>query len=400
VGALQENARTANVIFVMKKQCNIVVIFLSFCLLTACNKENSSTETCCMLSVPMEDDHIFISPDTIYASVKYIPLETTDESVFYEIDRLQYVDSIFYVMDGKQCAILMFDNEGKFLKKLIRKGPGPEEYLSIEDLFIADSQIYVLSSASQKILIYDLDFKYIRSIEIGAFASNITFVDSTIFVYCNFCSFDYKNLYVIDKLSGKMINKYRSYLKKQAGVSHTSSVFSRNKNELYAFFPFDYAIYKLDENGEDKYLNIDFGEKYVFPPSFLSMSDDERKDYIKNSFSDMYSLPINNIDHLHFSDNLLFFTFLYHTFRYYLFIDRKFNIMRVGTFISTEKFPFADLSVLTVWNDQIIGYVSPEAIYSTIEHTESTHTQLDIPYDVFRKINITDNPVLCIYSLK
>jgi hypothetical protein len=339
---------------------------------------------------------MWLSADSLYSSVTYIPLETTDESLFYEIDKLLIQDDVYYLLDRKQDVILTFDGEGKYLSKLSKKGHGPGEYLSLEDFFIDGSLLYALSSDSRKILIYDLKFNFIKSFNINTYATNIDFFGDNIFVYINFGSQDNKNIYVVDKTNGKIKNRMVDFLEKQRGVSYRSLPFAKWNDSLYVVFPYDYSIYSLTAGRCENYCSFDFGEDNMFPSSFLSFSDEERTDYIKRKYTDFDELPVSRIDNLHVSEQFIFFTVVHHVAEYKLFMNKKSRQFTVGYVSSTVKYPFTDSKFLSIYKDKMIYSVSPELIHSIMERRKD----LEIDYDFFRRLDIDDNPVLCLHTLK
>jgi hypothetical protein len=184
--------------------------------------------------------------DSLYSSVTYIPLETTDESLFYGIDKLLIHDDVYYLPDAKQDVILAFNGKGKYLRKLSRKGQGTEEYLSLDDFFIDDSLLYALSSDSRKILIHDLNFNVIKSFATDAHVTNRDFSGDNIFVFTNFCSPYNKNIHVVDKTNGEINNRMVDCLEKQQGVSYGSLPFAKWNDSLYMVFPYDLRIFGFE----------------------------------------------------------------------------------------------------------------------------------------------------------
>jgi hypothetical protein len=359
-------------------------------------RESTVSDSPNLFYIHLEKEVMFISPDSIYSSVTYIPLETTDESIFYDINKILVHDNIYYLLDRKQSAILTFNEKGEYLCKLSKKGLGPGEYLSLNDFFIDDSLVYVLSSDIQKILVYDLSFNFIKDFFINTYADNMDFLGDHIFVYADFHSIECKNIYVIDKTTGKVKNKQVNYLKKQRGVGYRSSFSDKWNDSLYVFFPYDNSIYTLNQNLCEKFCSIDFGKHNMFPDVFSTFSDEERTDYIKSKYADFMELPIGGIDNLYVSDRFLFFTFVYHILEYNLFLDKKSEQYTVGYLASTEKYPFANAKFLSVYQDKVITCVLTESIHFAIENNKN----LEIPYEIFQQLDVTDNPVLCIHTLK
>jgi hypothetical protein len=374
----------------------LFIAFFSFFIFTGCHKP-PVPDSPNQLFVHLEKELTLIPSDSIYSSVSYIPLETTDESIFYEINKILVHDDIYYLLDSEQSAILTFNEKGEYLCKLSKKGLGPGEYLSLDDFFIDDSLVYVLSSDIQKILVYDLSFNFIKDFFINTHAGNMDFLGDHIFVYADFRSSDFKNIYVIDKTTGEVINKQVDYLEKQRGVGYGSSFSAKWNDSLYVFFPYDYSICTLNQNQCEKFCSIDFGKQNMFPDGFSTLSYDERNDYIKSNCPDFEKRPVDGIDDLYISDRFLFFTFVYHLFEYKFFWDKKSGQYTVGSLASTEKYPFSSVaSFLSIYQDKVITCVTTESILGYMERIKNA----EIPYETFQQLNESDNPVLCIHTLK
>jgi hypothetical protein len=377
-----------------RKYCYIILCLF---IIIGCRKSTVS-DISNRLSVPLDEDEIMsVSADSLYSSVTYIPLETTDESLFYDIDKLLIHDDVYYLLDRKQDVILTFDGKGKYSGKLSQKGNGPGEYLSLEDFFIDDSLLYALSSDSRKIIIYDLNFNFVKSFNIDTYATNIDFLGDNIFVFTNFGSADHKNIYVVDKTNGKIKNRMVDFLEKQEGVSYASLPFAKWNDSLYIVFPYDYSIYSLTADRCENYCSFDFGKNNMFPESFLSFSDDERDDYVKRKYASFYERPVDGMDNLHISEQFIFFTVVHHVSEYKVFIDKKSRQFTVGYVTSTEKYPFT-IKFLSIYKDKMIYCVSPELIHDIMERRKDL--KLEIDYDFFRRLDIADNPVLCLHTLK
>jgi hypothetical protein len=382
----------------MEKNKFILVSFILI-LLAGCqqNKTVDLKSAELTLSIKIDKENPFLSADSVFKSVEYIPLETTDESIFYEIDKTVFEKDVFYILDYQASVILTFGKDGKFLGKLSRKGQGPEEYLSIDDFFISDDLIYILSQDNQRIYIYDTAFNFREYFEIHTHASKISCTDSDIYVYTNFSSRELKNIYIIDKESKKIKHRYAPFLREQRGGGYNKTTFAFHDNTVYAFYPYDYSIYKLSETNQEKYISLDFGSKNMYPASFLDLSAKERKEYNKSTYSSPCESPISGIGDLYLSDDFLLFTFVVDCFGHSFILDRKSNEYYSGYIHSSPLYPFYSSQNNVVINDCLITYTSSEAIIDIIEHPENK--TLEIP-ESFKGLSFTDNPVLCIYKLK
>src|SRR5689334_22569280 len=57
-----------------------------------------------------------------FTEVNYIPLETTGESLFGSISKLEITDDYFIIFDYNTHAILIFNKDGKFHAKIKSNG--------------------------------------------------------------------------------------------------------------------------------------------------------------------------------------------------------------------------------------------------------------------------------------
>ena len=113
--------------------------------------------------------------------VEYLPLETKDESITFGF--IQDVSEKWIVArDINQMTtgnIFLFDRKGKFIRKINRRGNGPEEYIHITGINIDElhEEILVYSNALRKILVYDLYGNFKRSFKYMKQESEIRYLD-------------------------------------------------------------------------------------------------------------------------------------------------------------------------------------------------------------------------------
>lgn len=368
----------------------VLVLFFISCSL----KKNVAPAN--VFSITIDEKHKSLSADSVFSSVKYIPLETTKESLMYEIFKLQIINNNIYILDAKQHVIMLFDNNGRFLNKINRTGKGPGEYLSIDDFFVRDSFIYILSSSSQKILIFDQALKHIKSFKTDAFPSRMEYVYNNLFVYNCFNSRDLKNFHIFDLESGKLKSKFVSYRAKQTGAAFHDSALAKNDSLLHYFLPYDYHIYQMTEKGESVFLKLDFGKDKMFTDDFKEYSQDERSAFIDRNYVNMCEMPVPGIDDLFVSDDLIFFSFVYSCAKNHLFWDRKQNKVQFGYLLSTPKFLLAQSNLLYVNKEYMVSFAFAEDVLSSCAYFKKNNTAFP---DLFLSLKPEDNPILCIHTL-
>jgi len=196
--------------------------------------------------------HQFDSFDSIFEKEKEILIKTNN----LKVGQLYIMKTDFYnnllFLDARGCQLLVFNQEGKFLKRIGKKGQGPGEFSMPFGLGVDSKGNIILSDGqSRRINKYDREGNFISSFICSGmhWPPHIICIDSE----DNYFFGGFKaNLQKLNFGEGMYINKYSpkgKYLK---------SFYSRNTNQLwflslYPFFGFD-----MDE--EDKIYAIQMNE--------------------------------------------------------------------------------------------------------------------------------------------
>lgn len=115
-----------------------------------------------IIHVPSNADSRHI--DEFIQDYKYIPLETTKESLIGNISKLVSDSSFIFVFDKQNSTVFRFSDQGNFLGCIGKKGRGPKEYLRLSDMSIDKKrkEICLLSANSRKMIFYNYSGKVLR----------------------------------------------------------------------------------------------------------------------------------------------------------------------------------------------------------------------------------------------
>jgi len=179
----------------------------------------------------------------IFDDVKFIPLETTKESLFGSISQFSVTDNNYILYDYDTKAVLIFDKAGKYIAKVnsskIEKDPndkGNQEFYGYV-LKTEDNKDYIQIYSGKRIFYFDLKgklFKKVMKSERGHSYGN-------------------------EKFSNDIsIEQY--YVDKKEKDSKDSTFYSiglvKDKRTLAAYFPFHPDSAKNDENwGSSRFYN-------------------------------------------------------------------------------------------------------------------------------------------------
>lgn len=100
------------------------------------------------------------------ADVEYIALETTDSSLLTSSCVYFYISNDYIVTRDRNAGdIFFFDRTGKFIRRINRKGNGPEEYLNLQKIAVdfKTEECFIYDLYRKKVHIYTFDGTYKRS---------------------------------------------------------------------------------------------------------------------------------------------------------------------------------------------------------------------------------------------
>lgn len=146
----------------------VILTILAF-LLCACHREVSEYAKV-ILEDAGTDWSLYVKGDS---SQVLIPLETTEESLIGEYDRILMTDSVICVLDySKSRSIFIFDGKGHFKSKIMKVGRGPGEYVFPDGIALKGDTILVNDRVARKMLYYGLDGTFYKEVPIGGINLN------------------------------------------------------------------------------------------------------------------------------------------------------------------------------------------------------------------------------------
>lgn len=104
-----------------------------------------------------------LSPSSLVEVVDFVPLQTSDESLLRGVNKIEYFNRHYYILDKTGAAVFVFDEAGTFVRRIGSRGNGPDEYPGIADFTIdrEGGRIVILSDRQAKAYLYDLCGRYL-----------------------------------------------------------------------------------------------------------------------------------------------------------------------------------------------------------------------------------------------
>ena len=163
----------------MAKYLSIIcTFFIFFCL--SCNKkkneigmnEKNFNLAPIIVDISMNSKGVLVF-DSLIELKSIVKLETTNENLVGSISNLLFTKNRIIAVDREVSkSITVYDSSGKFLNKVGALGQGPEEYIYMWQASLVDSTcVSIMDMQAQKRKVFDLNGKYISSLDIPYWSS-------------------------------------------------------------------------------------------------------------------------------------------------------------------------------------------------------------------------------------
>ena len=258
-----------NYLYLMKK---IIIVFVAFFLIVSCayHDDNQTTKNTTQKIITIDLDkakqHNFYEIfDT--SSIEYIQLESSQKSLIGETKRFYIIDDNFIFISNKK--LVVFNQNGKFLYSIEKRGKGPGEYLTLDDVYIDNGIIFILDRQGQKIIKYNTNGEFLGTLNTGLYAESFAKLSEDIFC-----------LYIGSNKNDASSYRMNYYSEKQKKIVHRALPITENEYKWMYFFDlnnftskdadllfkysFNDTIYSLNKHGLNPYILIDW-EQYKLP---------------------------------------------------------------------------------------------------------------------------------------
>jgi hypothetical protein len=217
---------------------------------------------------PQTDKAIFVDSDRperislfdYFSSIELIPLETSPNVLIAGITKIINHQDKWYMLDKPQSIIFVFDQTGKILFKIDKKGQGSGEYVFISDfninLFTGNLE---LLEPYGRLNVYDLSGNYIetKGIKYDGFHAVHQFaaLDSCTHVF--YSTSQPKKMIYFNLDEKKLLHE--EFEENQRLGSFASNNLYQYQDDWYIFRPIHPVVYKIGKERLEVAFQFDFG---------------------------------------------------------------------------------------------------------------------------------------------
>ncbi len=315
----------------------IAALFIAVCCFIGCKSDLKMTvdnlEVKEILIDPEKTEPFLDLCEILTDSVDIIPLETTEECLLSEINKIEFYKNRIYISDRANAKIFVFTPEGKYLKSIGRQGMGPNEYSFLGDFtFIGDS-IAIQDRSQRKYILYNLYDDLCREVFYDAFHVEIVSFDNIAYFIANNWPTDYGdfNFYKYDFNSGKTLSYGMPFDNSKIDKSgyglkrHVSQCF----DESTLIFPLNDTIYTLKKDSVYPSYVVHFTSRNL--PEEIDVGREQLYRFVRQN------KYLKGVEYLQNSKDYLMGLYIYNSFNYFLY-NKKESTVVVGKSLRMSLF--------------------------------------------------------------
>ena len=371
----------------MKSFKSLLCLLVSILFLSNCHNDKKSKEEVPTLKITSDLMQHKIKFSDLIRDYKFIPLETTDECLIGQVDKIFLKDDKFYIFDSKKTkAILIFSLQGKFIGKISKMGRGPGEFAHAIDFCIEPSTNNIAILDENYLKYYKDDGTFVKKTLLPYFGEKFEFPDKGHIAFYN--REPGQRLIITDTL-GKIEKSYFEYIKETIVLLHIPFIQSPKEGLLY-LTNLDYTIYKITGNQLSPHFKIDFGN-HMFTSENLPELRENRRNEDK----------FYNINYYFESPNTIFIIFLYNRTSYLLIVNKKTNKTIVINYNDidnnvtfTKRLPLIRMVDST---DTFVSYFDSNTFITDPTQIKTSSVEL---MEIITNSKPTNNPVLFLFKFK
>lgn len=407
----------------------IATILISLCLIQSCTSKSSNNQETKnfaayhghdknIIQLVMDSAQVLKIKDPIDGSLSreemidtclFVKLETNDNCLFGNIDKILIDSTGIYIMDSREAeSIFRFDREGHFLNKIGKTGRGPGEYIFPQDFDILDGEVYVFNGNQSKIFKYSVDGVYLNEISLNMRCNAFSVLSSDkIVLYA-------ESLYPNNHLGN--LSQNHLFLMNQKGEILDAAVKKDNRlsnlnftNQSKCLFKqangisfspdLSDTIYEIQDTTISVKYAIDLGNNKIDIDNFSGLDGHDFYEKIgKSSKVTFDGKHFETKDHLCFS-----LSQKHKVIR--VFYDKNSKQIKYGARLKHDKMFYVNLDFVGATNDYFISLLGSDLLCNLNKQLEATSDTIN--YDRTNRFiqlvmgaTLNDNPILVLSKMK
>jgi hypothetical protein len=336
-----------------------------------------------------------VSINDYFKSIELIPLETNTDLLIGRFKKILFHEGKYFILDQQQHIVFVFDEQGKFIFKIAKKGQGPDEYSFLTDISINSSgNLELLCAMKGFIYEYDLLGNFIKKTHVSSdylpTMHGLISLDEDTRVF-NSMFHPFKIIYF--DIKDKKILHEDFEEDSSLGIIGSQNVFYKYNNDYYYYRSICRDVYKVGKNELELAYTWDLGQ-YNRNHKDIHLSEKAQKDPTQ-FFKECEEQILYQFSHIAENDRyLMAFVVNMTTHKALnLIYDKSSKECR-----DIEKFSegVSPIQPEIVTNEYVLGLLPPSAIKQLLNESILDEANKKI----YNELNSDGNPVIVKYYFK
>lgn len=267
---------------------HIIMFIVCVSVFTGCRpgKQTDKTEREVEYKITYNDPTVTVPALDLFREISYLPLETNDSSLLSNTPRqIIRENGYLYITDiNTKKEVYIYDLKGKYVRKISRRGEGPEEYIGFFRIAVNKRGWVTLGDRVQHAIVtYDTEGNFISKIRIDtiwAFANLAYLNDSILLMESDQPKYKF---HVLNMHSRKVVNTFDPMKRKRLVYGLMYDHFTTYDGKcLLAAYQNNNAI--LEVNQDSSCVRYRFNINDKMPPADLWTQKDADTEELKNGY--------------------------------------------------------------------------------------------------------------------
>jgi hypothetical protein len=344
----------------------------------------------------------------LFSSVSFVALETNQDVLLGdEIMKIERLGDHIYVAD--RSAVYKFDAGGKLLKKMSKRGPGPEEHRAISDVAVIDEDsFWILCSGNRTLYKFNWEGDLLDRFRVNGWASKMYLLSPErmcLYIGRSMIEGNRHQLRMINPSTHEETGRYVEVDPNEARyiniLPSAADRFSPSANGIYFFGIFTDSIYELRDGAFSPAYYVNIRNKNI-PKSFFEEEHGDIQLFFEAIFKRGFAY---GTDLFVDSGDKFLFSYMHDRTAHYAFIDKKTGESVVDCTTLTEDVALRGYPLKLADNDPFVqknnDLIFPIQPFDLMQYAEENMNEEDIRR--FRQtLHITEddqNPILLILKI-
>ena len=244
-------------------------------------------------------------------------------------------DSLIFVVDESNTIFKFYLQNGSFSKLNQSVGQTNKEYTDINAISLLNDRLYVLDQQSQKIIIFDLNLKYVSNIKLNFIPMDFCCIDNGFLLSRLDVSKDNTKRFVRTDYEGNILETYISASPFVGNIASLHSFTGSLDSGIFIHETASPRIYKWENNRISLAYILEF-------PQYTQPNMENKTIQIKDAY---------------ITDNNIICSFLFRQRQYYIIYNKKIQNGKAGYFDLNSGLPFFPMgqyenSILSIFHKE------------------------------------------------